>query len=187
MNIYYQIVKTGDEFVGNTKKSINLFTSHGPFQDLNSELQKPNFQMENDEMEDLDNEVAMIFKKAPKSGNSGNEEENKKKSMSGPSHIKSPSTENEKNKAPLASIIVGGARGLQSKLNLIPLFNIKSLFLRNNRLEEALEIEYMTGLSLICSRRYVQAMESFKRVQTDVLSNLKKNMKEQGILENKQK
>lgn len=105
--------------------------------------------------------------------------------MSDPSHIKSPSTENEKNKAPLASIIVGGARGLQSKLNLIPLFNIKSLFLRNNRLEEALEIEYMIGLSLICSRRYVQAMESFKRVQADVLSNLKKNMKEQGILENK--
>lgn len=67
MNIFYQIVKTGDEFVGNTKKSINLFTSHGPFQDLNAELQKPNFQMENDEMEDLDNEVAMIFKKAPKS------------------------------------------------------------------------------------------------------------------------
>jgi hypothetical protein len=52
--------------------------------------------------------------------------------------------------------------------------------MRNQRIREVYEIEYMCGLSLICSRRYVQASESFKKVQAHILQQLHKNADEQG-------
>lgn len=58
---------------------------------------------------------------------------------------------------------------MQSKINLIPLYNIKTLFHRANRNEEAVEIDYMCALSLICSRRYFQACEALMKVQTKLL------------------
>ena len=138
-------------------------------------------------MEDLDKEVAIITQKSPKShskeprvdfksseekssktGSSQNQEGNK-----GDGEKDGQEANVGGNVDPLASISVFGAKGMQSKINLIPLFNIKSLLLRYNRTEEALEIEYMIGLSLLCSRRYVQATEAFKRVQAKILKNCK--------------
>lgn len=133
--------------------------------------------MDADDLEDLDNEVAMILKKAPKDSDRSDAE--KKEG----SQEKPLNNESSSSKHPIESITISGARGIQSKLNLIPLFNIKSLFLRNARHIEALEIEYMTGLSLICSRKHFQALESFKRVQAKILNNLKGKMKDQGRLD----
>ena len=160
IHIYYLINVSGKEGEGrHHKKDKNLFTHHGPLRDLNEELLKSNPSLDADDLDDLDNEVAMILQKAPKSqqkspensqkGKSESGEESKKNSFLNTSQKKSSLNESFKNKAPVASITIGGAKGIQSKLNLIPLFNIKSLFLRNQRLEEALEIEYMTGISLM--------------------------------------
>lgn len=63
INVYYQSLSPKKEADGRpAKRNKNLFTYHGPFQDLNQELQKPNFQMDQDDLENLDNEVAMILK-----------------------------------------------------------------------------------------------------------------------------
>lgn len=137
---------------------------------MNSEIQKSNLQIQANELDELDNEVAMISQKSPKSQPVQTTEETK---TSKPGEKDDANTRNfnsiprnyndnsDSNKVenvtgegkkdakgstsnfPLASITICGAKGIQSKINLIPLFNIKSLFLRNDRLDEALEIEYM--------------------------------------------
>lgn len=104
------------------------------------------------------------------------EEEKKEKAVAN-REIKSPPNSNEQKGAPLISITIYGAKGLQSKINLIPLFNIKCLFLKHNRMEEVMEIEYMCGVSLICFRRHVQAIESLKRVQAKILREIKTDIK----------
>lgn len=218
INIYYQQLNIVNDTDGRTnKKNKNLFTYHGPFHDLNAEIQKSNLQIQENDLDELDNEVAMISQKSPKgpqtqqkedekpakakdkdelntrnfnsiprnyndnseSAKSGSDtEEGKKEVASENIEGKTLAESGSQKGAPLASITIDGARGMQSKINLIPLFNIKSLFLRNNRFQEALEIEYMIGLSLICSRRYVQALESFKRVQAKILKSIKLDLKD---------
>lgn len=123
------------------------------------------------------NSIPRNYNDNSESAKSENEtEESKKEGRSGAGDPKSPTSQSAQKGAPLSSITVYGARGMQSKINLIPLFNIKSLFQRSNRLAEVLEIEYMCGVSLICSRRYVQASEAFKRIQAKILANLKSSM-----------
>jgi hypothetical protein len=209
--IYYQTLLPQLESEGRTnKKNKNLFTYHGPFNDLNAELKKCSMNIKADDIEDLDNEVAMISQKSPKSqqaikkedskskdentrnfnsiprnyndnsegGKSENDtEEEKKEKGVVDRETKSPANSNDQKGAPLTSITVYGAKGLQSKINLIPLFNIKCLFLKQNRTEEVIEIEYMWGVSLICMRRYVQAIESLKRVQAKIIRELKTDIK----------
>jgi hypothetical protein len=205
-----------NEIDGRTnKKNKNLFTYHGPFHDLNAEILKSSSQIQENDLDELDNEVAMISQKSPKSqltqqkeeeklskekdepntrnfnsiprnynDNSDNSksgtdtEEGKKEGNSDNLDCKTPTESGAQKGAPLISITIEGAKGMQSKINLIPLFNIKSLFLRNKRVQEALEIEYMIGISLICSRRYVQALESFKRVQAKILNDIKSDLKD---------
>ena len=59
------------------KRINNIFTYHGPFHDLNSEIQKANLQIQANDLDELDNEVAMISQKSPKSQPAQAKEETK--------------------------------------------------------------------------------------------------------------
>ena len=210
--IYYQQLNTSQESDGRVnKKNKNIFTYHGPFHDLNAEIQKANLQIQTNDLDDLDNEVAMISHKSPKSQSQQNKEEvtsgkqndkdesntrnfnsiprnyndpsESEKSGSGNEEtkrdgkqdtrdVKSPNSSSSQKGSVINSIWVFGARGMQSKINLIPLYNIKTLFHRANRNEEVLEIDYMCALSLICSRRYFQACEALMKIQTKLLNKI---------------
>ena len=191
--IYYQQLNIEKESDGRVnKKNKNIFTYHGPFHDLNAEIQKSHLQIQTNDLDELDNEVAMISQKSPKSqpqqikeesssskGNdkdesntrnfnsiprnyndpsesdkseTGNEETKRDPKQDG-RDVKSPASSNSQKGWVVNSIWIFGAKGMQSKINLIPLYNIKTLFHRAHRNDEALEIEYMCGLSLIWSRR----------------------------------
>lgn len=74
--IYYQQLNSTQESDGRAnKKNKNIFTYHGPFHDLNAEIQKANLQIQTNDLDDLDNEVAMISHKSPKSQPQQNKEE----------------------------------------------------------------------------------------------------------------
>ena len=74
----------------------------------------------------------------------------------------------------VVKIVIEGvsANSMQSAQNLIPYLNFASLLRRRDMDEEALEIEMLAGLSLLSSRRYVQAAESFRRIQTKILERM---------------
>lgn len=168
--IYYQPVQNNDSDGRVSKKNKNVFSYNGPLHDLNAEIQKSNIQA--NDLDELDNEVAMISRKSPKSLNPQNQEESKSREQEGDDYntrnfnsiprnyddnsensksetqgedsnrkqndleIKEEeiqSLQNSNKPSVITSIVVSGAKGLQSKINLIPLFNIKSLFQRYDR------------------------------------------------------
>lgn len=152
--IYYQPMIGGIDSDGPvTKKNKNVFSYNGPLHDLNAEIQKSNIKA--NDLDELDNEVAMISRKFPKTQTTQGKDESDKSKQPSSNDDKSENSNSdsqvEESKQPpssavissdnqtdesgaktsmITSISISGAKGLQSKINLIPLFNIKTLFQR---------------------------------------------------------
>lgn len=58
---------------------------------------------------------------------------------------------------------------MQSSSNLVPLLNLSNLFSSSRRMGEILELEIMCAQSLIAARKYIQAIEKLRKIQTDLL------------------
>ena len=71
--IYYQPTNLASDLDEMSKKNKNIFSYNGPLHDLNTEIQKSNIKA--NDLDELDNEVAMISRKSPKNQMiQGNEE-----------------------------------------------------------------------------------------------------------------
>jgi hypothetical protein len=59
-----------------------------------------------------------------------------------------------------------------SASNLISLLNISRHFDKHFYAEESLDVQFLAGLSLVQGRKFVQAVEIFKKIQERLLSTI---------------
>jgi len=58
---------------------------------------------------------------------------------------------------------------LQHSTSLMPLLNLSNLFHQGSRCKELVEIEIMTAQALIAARKFIQAIEKLRKIQSQLL------------------